>query len=374
MISRKDVERLAAFRSDDGVVSAYVRIDPKLVYDRQAHAAQFKGAVRAFLRANKNGAWQAVLERESGRILRFLEERLPSGRGLAIFACQPAGLWEALTLQVPVPSFIDVGPSPSIEVLARILDEYPRFAVVVVQRDAARIYLSEQRQADAGAVVEVTSDVPGWHDQGGWAQARFQRHIEVHVQRHLREVADELERLFYERPFSRLTVGGSPEAVDEFLALLPEPVARCVVGTFPVDLKHDSEEAVLERARQVGDEAERRSEAELVTRALEAAASGGRGAAGLDETLRAVAEARVHTLLVADGLVREGAVCPACGHLAAEPVPRCPLCGAEAEAVSDVIERAVERAFLAGAHIETVLGPARQRLLENGGLAAILRY
>lgn len=372
MISRQDLERLAAFKSTDGVVSAYVRIDPKLVYDRQAHAAQFKGAVRAFLRGNTDGRRQAALERESPRILRYLEDRLPAGRGLAIFACQPSGLWEVITLDVPVPSFVDVGPTPSIEVLARVLDEYPRLAIAIVQRDAARIYLSEQRSAQEEASIE--SEVPGRHDQGGWAQARFQRHIEVHVQRHLKEAADALEKVFYQRPFARLVVGGSPEAVDEFLELLPDPIARRVVGTVPVDLKHETEEAVLERARQAGDEAERKSEIELVERALDAAASGGRGAAGLQETLQAVAEGRVHTLLVADGFTAEGASCPACGYLSAAPLASCPACGSPTEPAPDVVERAVERAFLAGAHIESVLGPARGKLLEHGGLAAILRY
>jgi len=372
MISRQDLERLAALKSDDGIVSAYVRIDPKLVYDRQAHAAQFKGAVRAFLRANKNGWRQAVLERESGRILKYLEDHLPAGRGLALFASGPAGLWEVIPLDVPVPSFVDVGPTPSIEVLARILDEYPRLAIAIVQRDAARIYLSEQRRAEEEAAIE--SEVPGRHDQGGWAQARFQRHIEVHVQRHLKEAADELEKLFYARPFAALVLGGSPEAVDELLGLLPNPIARRVVGTVPVDLKHEPEEAILERARQAGAEAERRSEAELVERAVNAAASGGRGVAGLEETLQSVAEGRVHTLLVAEGFTAEGVSCPACGYLAAAPLERCPACGSPVDPVPDVVERAVERAFLAGAHIEAVLGPARERLMEHGGLAAILRY
>ncbi len=372
MISRQDLERLAAFKSDEGVVSAYVRIDPKLVYDRQAHAAQFKGAVRAFLRANKNGWRETVLERESGRILKYLEDHLPSGRGIAVFSCQPAGLWEAISLDVTVPTFVDVGTTPSIEVLTRVLDEYPRLAIAIVQRDAARIYLSEQRHAEEEAAIQ--SEVPGWHDQGGWAQARFQRHIEVHVQRHLKEAADELEKLFYARPFARLVLGGSPEAVDEFLGLLPNPIAQRVVGTVPVDLKHETEEAILERARQAGAEAERRSEIELVERALNAAASGGRGVAGLQETLQAVAEGRVHTLLVPEGFTAQGASCPACGYLAATLLDRCPACGAAADPAPDVVERAVERAFLAGAHIETALGPAREKLLERGGLAAILRY
>ena len=43
-------------------------------------------------------------------------------------------------------------------------------------------------------VVDRTVDVPGRHDQGGWSQSRFQRHIDKLVGDHLREVAEELDR------------------------------------------------------------------------------------------------------------------------------------------------------------------------------------
>jgi hypothetical protein len=33
MISRKDLERLAALRSDQGVLGVYLKIDPQLRYD-----------------------------------------------------------------------------------------------------------------------------------------------------------------------------------------------------------------------------------------------------------------------------------------------------------------------------------------------------
>ena len=35
--------------------------------------------------------------------------------------------------------------------------------------------------------------MPGRHSQGGWSQARYQRHIEHLVQQHLKTVGDELD-------------------------------------------------------------------------------------------------------------------------------------------------------------------------------------
>ena len=246
MLSHKELTRLAALKSEDGILSTYIKVDPQLMYDRGHPLAQFKGAVKRFTRRANNARRLATLEREKERVLRFLEGWEPSGRGLVIFSCQPAEIWEVLSLDVPVPSFVDADTTTNTAFLVRVLDEYPRFVVALVQRDRARIYIAEQRSARERA--EITSGVPGRHDQGGSAQARFERHIEFLALEHLKKVADELEQLYYERPFNRLAVGGTEEAVKELVKTLPQQLSRRVIGTFAVDFKHETEEAMLERA------------------------------------------------------------------------------------------------------------------------------
>jgi peptide chain release factor subunit 1 len=372
MLSHEELTRLAALNSEQGVLSAYIKVDPQLMYDRSHPLAQFKGAVKRFTRRANDARRLATLEREKEKVLRFLEGWEPGGRGLVIFSSQPDEIWEVLSLGVPVPSFVDADTTTNTAILARLLDEFPRFVVALVQRDRARIYVAEQRtvREEAG----IASDVPGRHDQGGWAQARFQRHIEFHVLEHLRRVADELEQLYHYRPFNRLAVGGTEEAVNELLKTLPQQLSRRVIGTFAVDFKHETEEAMLERARQVREEDERRSERELVERVVDAAKSGGHGVLGIEETVRAVRDGRVHTLLVAEGVTKEGAACLSCDYFATKEFRRCPVCGGAAEPAYDIVDRAVERAYLAGAHLEIVFGEARRWLLAQGGLAAVLRY
>ena len=107
---------------------------------------------------------------------------------------------------------------------------------------------------------------------------------------------------------------------------------------------------------------------------VDAAKSCGQGVLGIEEALRAVREGRVHTLLVADGVIKDGTACLSCDYFAAKKFERCPVCGGAAEPESDIVDRAVERAFLAGAHVEIVLGEARRWLVAQGGMAAILRY
>jgi len=372
MISHAELARLAALQSEEGIVSTYIKVDPRLMYAADQAVAKFKGAVKRFTRRAKEDRWLAALERERDRILSFLEDWQPRGRSLVIFSCRPAGIWEVVSLEVLVPTWVTVDTTTHTAMLTQVLDEYPRFVIALLQKDKAQIYIAEQRTLEEGE--EIASHVPGRHDQGGWAQARFQRHIDFHAAKHLRKVVDELEQLYYDQPFKRLAVGGAQDAVNELLKLLPDPLSRRVIGTFPVDFKHETEEEILERARGVWEEEERRSEQELVERLVDAAKSAGQAAIGIDETLQAVLEGRVRELVVAEGVTKEGSACLECDHLAAEDFARCPVCGGEAEATPDVVERAVERAYLAGAHVETVFGKGREWLLAHGGLGALLRY
>lgn len=372
MISHKELKRLANLRSDEGILSVYLKIDPRLGYDRGQAVAKFKGALSRFQRTAADDDQLAVAEREKDRVLSFLEQGPPSGRGLAIFSSQPSDIWEVVSLDVMVPTSVSVDTTTHTSLLMQVLDEHPRFVVAVVQRDHAAIYTSQQRTADE--VAEIESAVPGRHAQGGWAQARFQRHIEFHVERHLKKVVDEIEELFYERPFNRLVVGGSEEAVNELIGMLPDPLSRRVIGTFPVDLKHQTEEEVLDQARQVLREEERRSEKDLIKQIVSSAESGGRGAAGIEPTISAVREGRVHVLAVADGVTTGGFACQRCDYLSAQEFARCPVCGGDGEPIPDVIERAMEKAYSTGARVEIVFGEAREWLLARGGLGAVLRY
>lgn len=229
-------------------------------------------------------------------------------------------------------------------------------------------------QLRAEEVAEVASDVPGRHDQGGWAQARFQRHIEAHVERHMKRLLDELEALAKERPFSRLVAGGPDEPLHEFLGMLPKALHDKVAGTFGVSLKHSGDSDIIERAQAVIVEDERRHERELVDRVAEAAGADGRGALGLRDAIRAVNDGRVQTLLVADGVTAAGSACPNCDYISDEAFDACPACGSAAEQVADIIERAVERTLLSSGQVETMYGEGREWLLARGGIGALLRY
>jgi peptide subunit release factor 1 (eRF1) len=94
---------------------------------------------------------------------------------------------------------------------------------------------------------------------------------------------------------------------------------------------------------------------------------------GLAGTLNALADGRVHLLLVTDSFDASASMCLSCGRL----IPGehlCPACGGMTAPVASAHEAVVEHALAQGAKVETVSGPAAVRLEDFGGVGAWTRF
>ena len=79
-----------------------------------------------------------MLERDLERIARYLENDVqPSANGVAIFACDAGELFEAVQLDAPIDEhWLYVGDQPHLYPLARLVSQYPRYAVVLADTNA----------------------------------------------------------------------------------------------------------------------------------------------------------------------------------------------------------------------------------------------
>jgi peptide chain release factor subunit 1 len=372
MITRKDIERLVKLHTDDGIVSAYIKVDPRLAYERNQPSMKFKGA---FARARRNADERTigVLDRERDRILEYLDDWEQHGKALVIFASTPAGVWEAIELDVAIPTVVSVANDPDTSHLARALEENPRLAVVLLDGGEARLYFAEQGQEREKGRVE--DELPSRHDQGGWSQGRYQRHVEFHKSQHLREVADQLKDIYHAQGFDRIVLVGVDEVTNEFAGLLQEPLNGRVIGHLAADFKQEKDDSIMDRARQLAEEDERSSEAALVEQVIGFAAAGGKGVVGLDDTILRLIEKQVDTLVVIEGLSEEGSRCLNCEYFAAKSFTKCPVCSSnECEEIPDVVEHAVEHALANGSQVNFVHDAAEEMLQARGGIGALLRY
>jgi peptide chain release factor subunit 1 len=149
-----------------------------------------------------------LLEGDLAAISEYLETELqPSTNGVALFACSGRDLFEAVQLGVPfVEHWMSIDDRPHLYPLARVESEYPRYAAVLADTNVARILVIA-----TGAVVdarEVTGVKTRRTDQGGWSQARFQRHIENFHLHHAKEVVEALARIVQQEGIEHVLLAG----------------------------------------------------------------------------------------------------------------------------------------------------------------------
>jgi peptide subunit release factor 1 (eRF1) len=325
------------------------------------------------LRAGIAAADEDAFEVARAQVENYLVDQFePQSRGLALFAA--SGTDEILVVPLPAAPTDQVvwAERPYIAPLEAMLDEYERVAVALFDAERTRLFT-----VFLGAIESqqlFIDSVPGKQATGGWfglEQTRFARHREDHVRRHAERTARALMALLRKHSFDRLLLAGPDESLAVLKRELPRPLRTRLAGTISVPL-FASDAEVLEATVSAAESIERRTEQRLVDELLEAAATP-HVVLGLVGTLNALADGRVHLLLITDRLDTPGGACPRCGRLVADE-HLCPACGVEGQPLVSLHEAIVEQALAQKTKIETVSGPAAARLEEHGGIGAWTRF
>lgn len=359
------------------VVSLYLDVDgsrlPKRA-DYLARAEHLTHRAHENARTMNDREHARSVQRDAQRMWDYINgefDRKGGVRGLALFGCSAMGLWEEIVVPRRVPERVVVGERPYLVPLEALVEGFETMCVALVDRERARVFISAVDRIEE--VSDMLDEVPGWHDQGGWAQARFQRHIRDHIQRHLKHAAEVLLRLMQRGRYDRLVLAGPDEAVADLERELHDYVRRTIVGRITLAVTTSATD-VLERVRRLEEELERHREEKAIRRLTsETDGKTGRAVAGIEDTLRALEEGRVDTLLVAADLEVAGVRCPSCGHLELRG-RSCPACGVSTEETSDLVEEAVESALRQRTRVEVVPQGLAAGLARLGGVGALLRF
>ncbi len=328
------------------------------------------------LREQMTGAERSERQRfdEAVSIVQDMVERTvtPDHPGIAVFSSGTPDDTVSVPLPRPPRDLIVWSAEPAVEPLVEAVDDAERVAVVLFDKERTRMFSVFLGQIEERHVF--VDDVPGKQATGDWfglSQARYARHHEDHVLRHVKRTTRALMDELRELPFDRLIIGGSPEATSMLLHHLPRPLRDRLAGTISIELfAPDSD--VLSAALVEAEAAERRDELAQIRALLEASSAQG-AVLGLDATLGVLNEGQVHLLYVAEALDVTGGECPRCQRLMLA-VETCPVCGGPVQTVPRISERATAYARAQGARVEHVAGEAGDVLIQRGGLAAWARY
>lgn len=373
-----DVRKLAAVKADSGcAISLFVNLDPRVAPtpgDAQTRvnslldeAAKSDAATRDDL---SHDARQALRE-DLDRIRRFFDQEFTrdGARGAAVFCAGLDGIWVTRELADPVPDQASVGRELLLAPLVPLVGRGEGALVLVASREQGRFY--QLRGGRLEELADLSDRQPRRHDQGGWSQARMQRHVDELASEHLRDVADELDRRVRESQSALQVVVVCPEdSWAELSGHLSQEVQRSLVGWTHAEA-HAGAPELLELVLPLLEQAREDEEKRLLERWREEAGRNGRASAGWQATLEAASDGRVETLLVSGGADREAWRCPGCGRVSAEG-GTCPLDGKPMERVPNGLDAALHRTLVHGG---TVWVAEHARDLDPvEGIGALLRF
>jgi peptide chain release factor subunit 1 len=277
-----------------------------------------------------------------------LEELLDSDEtrsleGLAAFACDAIGLWEWAPAAEAFETEVSDGPVADLFGLARLADADIPAVVALLDTSSSRFFVVRRGALAERGGPEDDTEEHRRHDQGGWSQSRFQRHVDEQDRRFAKRVADEIARLTSRERATAIVVCGEERGTTTLLGELADRERAMLLDTIALDMhtnRDGVEEAVLPLIRAAREE----RAADVAARAAAGHAAGELGALGIDAVRSMLEQGAVAELVI------------------------------DARAEIDRTERArlVRQAVLTDARVVVV--DEHEELLSAGGIGSTLRY
>jgi peptide chain release factor subunit 1 len=369
VLTKDTVRGLAGFDpGDHPVVTCYLDVDGS---QRRTHSDLVVAFDHLVRRLHGRGPVAREAEADLERLRGWVKGLDRKGvRGAAAFVCGSRSWLETVTVPIRFTDQLVVNKRPAVFQLEAALDEYERFGVLLVDRQQARMFVYE-----LGALVDHSERFEalsrdGADDRGELVKTRVEHQRADQVHQHVKHAAQLAFEVFQRDGFDRLLVGAPSDVRGDLEKVLHPYLKERLAGR--VECSPTSNETEIRVcAMEAEAKVERRGEAEQINRLREEVGAKGRAVAGLEATLKALAEQRADRIFVSHGYEAEGWRCDGCGRLAT--VGRaCPGCGQEMTHSHELVEEAVRVALEQGTRVEVCLGNADLDVL--GRIGALLRY
>ncbi len=349
--------RLSAIPSGVGpVVSCYLKLEPR-DKTRGKYLIKMKNRIRDTVagraRRPQDRQVREAVTADLQSIQRHLEDpgRLPQARGVALFACSRAGLFEVVPMPQVHRSRLVVADTAATRELASLEREFGTILVAVCDRTGARFF-----DVSAFAIVErpsLTSPAPRrgkFHGErqlmrggvtGAMGEHAFHGRIREEKHRHYARVAEEIFRVHAQQPLTGLVLAGVGVDAAALVPHLHTYLHDLLFGVVRLNPRTATPVEVREAVLALREERERaweRAHAEAVRDGL----ATGWAVNGIEAAKKVLGNGQVR-LLLADGHVDD---------------PR--------------IDDAVEEALAQRAQVDVLYDERARRAVD--GLAALLRF
>jgi peptide subunit release factor 1 (eRF1) len=292
-------ERLTAFEpSPFPVVSLYLNTEPDDT-GRDHFQAWLRKELNERLKTfPPRSEERESFERDAERIQNYVKDQLqPSANGLAVFACAGEDdFFEAVQLDAPLPNNrLFVSTEPHLYPLARLMDQYPRYAAVVADSNSARIFVFSLGRVER--TEEVAGEKVNRTKVGGWSQARYQRRVDNFHEQHIKEVVETLNKLVTDEGIERVVLACDEVVLPLLREQMPQQLAEKVIDVLKLDIS-TAEADVLKHTLEALRRRDAEDDAEKVKRVFEEYRANGLAVAGAREVLAALEIGQVDELVI----------------------------------------------------------------------------
>jgi peptide subunit release factor 1 (eRF1) len=375
-LSRSQVESLSRFRSDKFQTTSFFLDTDKHRLTKKEILVSAKNLL-AEGRARLDGLDMAKEKKAS--LLKDLDaihdycakDAASNSAGLAVYACSGAGFWEVLSLPEAPRSRVVFDNNPFVRPLSLILDEFHRLIAFLVDRREAKWY--EVFMGEIKLLDEMKTEVPKKVKGGGEREEarRMERHVDAAVHDHYKKAAQKTFDLFKKNGFHGFVLGCPDNLVGEIEPVLHPFVRERLKGWLRAK-PADAPDVVLKEVQALERVLKTAEEEGIVKKLTGELEKGGRARSGLKDSLRALNQGEVQTLVVSRFFAVPGKFCPRCNLLYAEDELKCPSCERKTEIVVDVVDEAIEAAMKRDGAVKHITPPSK--LERYGSIGTLLRY
>ncbi len=373
MLTYSELKELSALSGEENhFVSLYLNVNP-ITNPRGDYLIHYRNMLKETLDSlgKENGK---TLKKDFDKIERFLEDNKRSfNKGVAIISSGSNDFWRSYHLSLPVKNDIIVDSTPYIKPLLAILDNYQRYAVLMADKGSARIFVIY-----LGEIEEYTEffthDIPGKHKKGGWyslQQSRFERHIEYHVDLHIKEVVKRFEGFLNKEDINRIIIGGTEETVVKIRKALPQSVLKKVIARLPAKMITEAND-ILKMTLKITDEYEKEEEMQTVDELIKRTLKNESAVIGAEDVLAYLQEGRVKKLVFLKDKKMSGFKCNNCNYLTVQSISSCPYCRDTFSEIKYLVDFIAQKAVEQDVAIKVI--SENTEFTEKGGIGAFLRF
>ncbi|MCF7889711.1 hypothetical protein K9M78_00640 [Candidatus Bipolaricaulota bacterium] len=300
---------------------------------------------------------EKLFDKLEGRV-----EKLNRAKEKKLFVCFcGSDFWKEYHLPISVPSKLIIEPVPYIRPLYMGLEQFKRYHLVVSDQKEAKLltyYGGEVQEKENFSASDAEDQVSlSYSDKesggslkgqekatqrygGSWPDSKVQHRINDHRHHFLKMIALKLFNKLQDKEMDRYLLAGprgeEGKSVSRLKDHLHSYVEERTIGSFEGEPEMPDSN-LIDELRKVIEDYEKSQEKKLLKHLLgEARRSSGLGVLGMEETLRALRNAQVKTLVVKSDSERSGWICPEDYYLSATQT-NCPECDGNLKVTEDIL-------------------------------------